>query len=150
MQSGNSRSRGITPAKKAGGSYAAGMAAALESTSVRLDAWVWAVRIYPTRSAASTACKAGHVRINGVGAKAAHPVRIGDTVRARTIGGERTVIVTGLLAKRVSATIAVQQYDDKTPPPPPKGEAPAPVVRERGAGRPTKRDRRQVERLRGR
>ncbi len=126
------------------------MAAPSDITSVRLDAWVWAVRIYPTRSAASTACKAGHVRINGVGAKAAHPVHIGDTVRARTIGGERTVIVTGLIAKRVSATIAVQQYDDRTPPPPPKGEVPAPITRERGAGRPTKRDRRQVERLRGR
>ncbi len=59
-------------------------------------------------------------------------------------------MVTGLIDKRTSATVAAQQYEDRTPPPPPKEERPAPVVRERGSGRPTKRDRRLVERLRGR
>ena len=124
--------------------------AAPAPTSVRIDAWTWAVRLYPTRSAASAACKAGHVRVNGAKAKPAHPVRPGDTVRAHTPGGERLVEVTGLLERRVSATVAAQQYVDHTPPPPPKEERPAPVVRERGAGRPTKRDRRRTERLRGR
>lgn len=124
--------------------------AAPGSTSIRVDAWTWAVRIYPTRSAASTACKAGHVKVNGAGAKPAHQVRIGDKVRARTAGGERVVIVTGLIDKRTSATVAVQNYEDHSPPPPPREARPAPVLRERGAGRPTKRDRRQVERLRGR
>jgi ribosome-associated heat shock protein Hsp15 len=121
-----------------------------QSQSVRVDVWTWAVRIYPTRSAASTACKAGHVKVNDATAKSAQPVRPGDTVRAWTKGGERIVVVTGLLSKRTSAAVAVQQYDDRTPPPPPREERPAPVLRERGAGRPTKRERRQVDRLRGR
>ena len=119
-------------------------------TSVRVDSWAWAVRIYPTRSAATAACRAGHVKVNGSPAKPAHPVRIGDTVRARTIAAERLVVVTGLIDKRTSATLAVQHYEDNTPPPPPIGTAPAPIARDRGAGRPTKRDRREVERLRGR
>lgn len=124
------------------------MAAPDEATSVRLDVWTWAVRIYPTRSAATAACKAGHVKVNGGSAKPAHPVRIGDTVLAITPGGERIAVVTGLLGKRVSASLAVQNYEDRSPPPLPREERP--VVRERGAGRPTKRERREVDRLRGR
>lgn len=121
-----------------------------QPTSVRADAWTWAVRLYPTRSAAGAACKAGHVKVNGASAKPAQPVKIGDTVRALTPGGERIVVVTGLLEKRTSATVAVTMYDDRTPPPPPKEERPATVVRERGSGRPTKRERRLTDRLRGR
>lgn len=117
--------------------------------SVRADAWAWAVRLYATRSASSAACKAGHVKVNGASAKPSHPVKLGDTVRARTPGGERIVVVTGLIEKRTSATIAVTKYDDLTPPPPPKAERPAVPERERGSGRPTKRDRRITERLRG-
>lgn len=90
------------------------------------------------------------MRVNGVRVKPAHPVRIGDTVRALTDGGERIVVVNGLINKRVSATLAVLQYEDHSPPPPPREERPAPIVRERGAGRPTKRDRRRTEYLRGR
>lgn len=116
----------------------------------RVDAWTWAVRLYPTRSAAAAACRGGHVRINDARVKPAHPVRIGDTVRAFTPGGERIVVVTGLLSKRVSAALAVQNYIDRSPPPPPREERPAPITRERGAGRPTKRDRRRIEELRRR
>lgn len=117
---------------------------------MRVDAWTWAVRVYPTRSAASTACKAGHVKVNGASAKPAQAVKPGDTVRARTPAGERVLVVRGLIEKRVSATAAAENYDDLTPPPPPKEERPAVPVRERGTGRPTKRERRQTERLRGR
>jgi len=116
----------------------------------RVDAWTWAVRLYPTRSAAAAACRGGHVRINDARVKPAHPVRIGDTVRAFTPGGERIVVVTGLLSKRVSAALAVLNYIDRSPPPPPREERPAPITRERGAGRPTKRDRRRIEELRRR
>ena len=90
------------------------------------------------------------MRVNDTRVKPAHPVRIGDTVRAFTPGGERIVVVRGLLAKRVSAALAVQNYEDRSPPPLPREERPAPVIRERGAGRPTKRDRRRIEELRGR
>ena len=120
------------------------------ATSVRVDAWTWAIRLYPTRSAASSACKAGHVKVNGVGVKPSRLVRVGDTVVAYTPGGERIVVVTGLIEKRTSAAVAAQHYDDHTPPPPPKEERSTSGVRERGAGRPTKRDRRLGERLRGR
>ncbi len=126
------------------------MADTSAATSVRVDAWTWAVRVYPTRAAASAACRAGHVKVNGESAKPAQPVRPGDTVRAYTPGGERILVVTRLIAKRTSATIAAQHYEDRTPPPPPKEERPAEVRRDRGAGRPTKRDRREIERLRGR
>jgi len=118
--------------------------------TVRVDAWTWAVRVYPTRSAASTACKAGHVKVNGASAKPAQAVKPGDTVRARTPAGERVLVVRGLIEKRVSAAAAAENYADLTPPPPPKEERPAVPVRERGTGRPTKRERRQTERLRGR
>ena len=126
------------------------MAAVTGSEGVRVDAWTWAVRVYPTRSSAAAACRAGHVKVGGANAKPATTVRVGDTVRARTPAGERVLVVRGLLVKRVSATVAAEQYDDLTPPPPPKEERAAPVLRERGAGRPTKRDRRITDRLRGR
>lgn len=114
--------------------------------SVRVDVWLWSVRLFKTRSAATAACRAGHVRINGDRVKAAQPVRIGDEVRARTTH-EHIVIVRGLLLKRVSAVVAATALEDLTPPPPPREEAPIPVLRDRGAGRPTKRDRRNIERM---
>jgi len=120
------------------------------ATSARVDAWVWAIRLYSTRSAATAACKAGHVKVNGASAKPAQGVRVGDTVRALTPGGERIVEVAGIITKRTSASLAAVHYVDRTPPPPPRVERPAAIVRERGAGRPTKRDRRLTERLRGR
>ena len=118
--------------------------------SVRTDSWVWAVRIAKTRSAATAACRAGHVQVNGERVKAAQPLRIGDEVRVRTTETERTVRVARLIAKRVSAAVAAECFVDLTPPPPPPEESVLAVRRDRGAGRPTKRDRREIERLRGR
>lgn len=117
---------------------------------MRVDSWVWAVRLAKTRSQATAACRAGHVRVNGAPAKTAQPVRIGDEVRVRLHETERTYRVTGLAIRRGSAIEAAGHFEDLTPPPPPRVERPAAVVRERGAGRPTKRDRREIDRLRGR
>lgn len=117
---------------------------------VRVDTWTWSVRLFPTRSAAAAACRAGHVKVNNTNAKPAHVLRQGDLVRALTPGGERIVVVVGLIARRVSAAVAVEQYEDRTPPPPTKDERAMLGLRDRGAGRPTKRDRREMERLRGR
>jgi len=89
------------------------------------------------------------VRINGAKAKPSSTVRIGDEVRVMTEAGLRIVAVRQILLKRVSAAVAALAIDDRTPPPPPKEERPAEIVRDRGAGRPTKRERRQIERLRG-
>ncbi len=117
--------------------------------TTRVDAWLWAVRIAKTRSAATALCKAGHVRVNDERVKPAQTVHIGDEVRVVTEAGLRVLVVRGLLSKRVGAAIAAGAVDDRTPPPPPREERPATVIRDRGAGRPTKRDRRDIERLRG-
>ena len=118
-------------------------------TSARVDSWIWAVRLLKSRSTATDACKAGHVKINDERAKAAQQVREGDEIRVRTSDGDRIVIVRRLVAKRVGAPVAALCYDDLTPPPPPKEERVVIAVRDRGAGRPTKRDRRDLEKLRG-
>ncbi|GAA2022065.1 hypothetical protein GCM10009819_00750 [Agromyces tropicus] len=118
--------------------------------SARVDAWLWAVRVCKTRSAATAACRAGHVRVNGERAKAAQPVRPGDEVRVRLHGFDRILIVRRPIVKRVSAELAAAAADDRTPAPPPREAVPAVPVRERGAGRPTKRERRDLDRLRGR
>ena len=119
-------------------------------SSTRVDSWIWAVRLSKTRSAATAACRAGHVHVNGERAKAAQPVHIGDEVRLRNTDLERTVRVARLVAKRVGAVVAAECVIDLTPPPPPKEEVAATILRDRGAGRPTKRERRDLERLRGR
>lgn len=117
--------------------------------SVRTDSWIWSVRLVKTRSAGATACRGGHVHVNGERVKPAHSLRVGDEVRVRQEGRERIVVVKQLIRKRVGAPVAAQCYVDNSPPPPPR-EAFAPAgVRDRGAGRPTKRDRRELERLRG-
>jgi ribosome-associated heat shock protein Hsp15 len=118
--------------------------------SARVDAWLWAVRVYKTRSAATTACRAGHVRVNGDRAKASQPVRPGDELRVRIAGFDRILVVRQPITKRVGAALAAAAVDDITPPPPPRELTPFVPVRDRGAGRPTKRERRDLERLRGR
>ena len=115
-----------------------------------MDSWVWAVRLAKTRSQATAACRAGHVRVNDQPAKASQPVRVGDVVRTRLHSIERIYRVTGLATRRVSAVEAATNYEDLTPPAPPRVERPVTVYRDPGAGRPTKRDRRELEKLRGR
>jgi ribosome-associated heat shock protein Hsp15 len=116
----------------------------------RLDSWIWSVRLARTRSAATTAIKGGHVRVNGVRVKPAHLVRPGDEVRVRQADRDRVVVVSRIITKRVGPPIAAACYVDNSPPPPPR-EMTAPAgTRERGAGRPTKRDRRSIEKLIGR
>jgi ribosome-associated heat shock protein Hsp15 len=116
----------------------------------RVDSWIWSVRLAATRSAASGACRAGHVRVNGVRVKPAHAVRAGDEVRLRRDGRERVVVVQQVITKRVSAPVAAGCYIDNSPPPPPREEAVPVAARDRGAGRPTKRERRSIEKLLGR
>jgi ribosome-associated heat shock protein Hsp15 len=116
----------------------------------RVDSWIWSVRLAKTRSAASVACRAGHVRVNGARVKPAHPVRAGGEVRLRGEERERVVVVQQVITKRVSASAAAACYLDNSPPPPPREEAVPVAVRARGAGRPTKRERRSIEKLLGR
>src|SRR5262245_35561887 len=120
----------------------------MDEGTVRVDLWVWSIRLLKTRSMATNACRAGHVRVNDERAKPATSVKVGDEVRLRYDGRERVVIVKQVVRKRLGAAAAQECYTDNSPPPPPR-EALIPIGRrERGAGRPTKRDRRELDRLR--
>jgi len=111
--------------------------------STRVDRWLWAVRLTKTRPDAAAACRGGHVRVNDRPAKAATTVSPGDEVRVRAGGVIRIVEVVRVIQKRVGATDAATCFIDRTPPP-----VEAPVARrERGAGRPTKRERRILDRF---
>lgn len=122
----------------------------MTDASARVDSWLWAVRVYKTRSAATAACRAGHVRVNGEKAKAAQPVKPGDELRVRISGFHRILVVRQTITKRVGAALAAEAVEDRTPPPPPREMTAFVPVRDRGAGRPTKRERRDIDRLRGR
>jgi ribosome-associated heat shock protein Hsp15 len=119
--------------------------------TTRVDRWLWAVRLYKTRTAASAACKAGHVSLNGDKVKAAASVRVGDRIEARVGDRQRIVEVLQLIETRVGAPVAVACYVDHSPAPEPFDVTRlVEGIRDRGAGRPTKRDRRDTERLKGR
>ncbi|HEV3498503.1 MAG TPA: RNA-binding S4 domain-containing protein [Actinomycetes bacterium] len=117
---------------------------------VRVDRWLWAVRLTKTRSGAAQACRAGHVQVNGARAKPASTVKAGDTVRLRAGDRERVVEVVRLLEHRVGAEPAAACLIDKSPPPPPRDPLDRVGYRVPGMGRPTKRDRRHLDRTRGR
>jgi ribosome-associated heat shock protein Hsp15 len=116
----------------------------------RVDRWLWAVRLVKTRSGAAQACRAGHVQVNGARAKPAAPVKVGDTVRMRAGDRERVVEVVRLLETRVGAELAATCLIDRSPPPPPRDPLARQGYRPVGAGRPTKRQRRDLDRARGR
>lgn len=117
----------------------------------RVDKWLWAVRLYKTRSDASDACRGGHVKLNGATAKPAASVRVGDRVEAHVHGRDRVLEVAEVIDKRVGAARAAECVVDHSPPPPTKEEWLPPMFqRDPGAGRPTKRDRRALDRFRSR
>lgn len=118
--------------------------------TVRIDRWLWSARITKTRADAADLCRSGHVTINAKTAKPSSNVLVGDRVEARVHQVERIVVVTQLVSKRVGAALAVECYEDHSPPPPERLASPPVFERDRGAGRPTKRDRRQLDALRGR
>jgi ribosome-associated heat shock protein Hsp15 len=115
---------------------------------VRIDRWLCAARLYKSRTQAHDACEAGHVRVNGNAVRASHALRVGDEVRALAPRGLTLLKVLKIAEKRLGAALARELYEDHSPPPPPREERIA--VRERGAGRPTKADRRALDRMRER
>jgi ribosome-associated heat shock protein Hsp15 len=117
---------------------------------VRVDRWLWAVRLTKTRSGAAQACRAGHVQVNGARAKPAAPVKVADTVRLRVGDRERVVEVVRLIEHRVGAELAAACLIDRSPPPPPRDPLDRSGRRPKGVGRPTKRERRGLDRARGR
>ena len=117
--------------------------------ATRLDAWVWAVRMAKTRSAATEAVKAGRVRLGGNAAKPSARVSVGDRVEVRRGTWRLEVEVLELRSKRVGAPLAEASYQVLSEDRPERaGPMAAWAQRDRGSGRPTKRDRRQLERWR--
>lgn len=118
--------------------------------TARVDQWLWAVRLFKTRSLATAACRGGHVKVNGKAVKPASPVHVGDRVAAYIAERDRVVEIVRLIDKRVAAPVAAECLVDHSPPAPPR-EYVAPLFpRPKGSGRPTKKDRRSLDRLRNR
>lgn len=122
--------------------------------SIRIDKWLWAARFFKTRTLATAAVDAGHARLLDERVKPAKEIRPGDTLRIRTAGGEYTVTVRLLAEQRGSAAIAQTLFEESTE----SREARARESEKRRrfaepadaiAARPTKKDRRQLDRFRG-
>jgi ribosome-associated heat shock protein Hsp15 len=116
--------------------------------SVRIDKWLWAVRLYKTRSLATAACNAGKVRIQDHPVKPARDVRVGEIISAGVADIVRTVKVVALLDKRVGAKLVASYLEDLTPAEEYEKQrerhAHPVAVRPPGAGRPTKKERRSL------
>lgn len=119
----------------------------IPAAETRIDRWLCAVRLVKTRPLATQLCEAGHVRVNGMPAKPSAKVRAGDRVVARIADRERIVEVVRPIESRVGAPIAVTCYVDHSPPPVVTEVRPG-IMAVRGEGRPSKRLRRELERLR--
>lgn len=118
---------------------------------VRVDKWLWSIRIFKTRSLSTDRCKSGKVSINDKNVKPAYLVKLGDVLQVRKEGFNLTLKVTKLLEKRVGAPMAIECYENLTTEEEMNkykdwyiGKSRS-EFREKGAGRPTKRDRRELE-----
>lgn len=123
--------------------------------SMRVDKWLWAVRVFKTRALAAAACDAGRVQVNGLPARPARHVRPGEIIVADNGAVIRTVKVLAVLEQRVGAPRVAEFLAEAAPPQPrrqPAGPAgaPPPFLRPKGAGRPTKKERRRFEEYFGR
>ena len=116
---------------------------------VRLDKWLWAVRLYQTRTSAADAIKAGHVKIAGRNVKPSHSVKLNEIIAAQVGELARTVKVLALLDRRIGAKLVSQFLEDLTPASEytkPREPYFAPLFpRRKGEGRPTKKDRRAID-----
>ncbi len=122
-----------------------------ETEKLRLDKYLWAIRAFKTRSISTEACKAGRVKMNGQNLKPSHIVKIGEEYTVQKGPDKKIIRVSGLLERRVDAKTAVTFYTDLTPvedTPAYKSMFHSPnLSRDRGAGRPTKKDRRDIDDL---
>jgi ribosome-associated heat shock protein Hsp15 len=121
-----------------------------ETDRLRIDKWLWFARVVKTRGAASKLCEDGSVRLNGAKVEQAHKaVRIGDVLTIGVHGRVKVLKVLALAERRGPFSEAQTIYEDLSPEPPPRQELPSPVAeREPGAGRPTKAERRSLDRFR--
>ena len=120
---------------------------------VRIDKYLWAIRVFKTRSEAADACKGNRVKVNDSDVKPSKMVRVGDRIEVRKAAIHYTYRVTGLIENRVGAQL-VPQYAENLTPQSEIDKLKAPVEtffvkRDRGAGRPTKKDRRTIDAMWG-
>ena len=122
-----------------------------EKEKLRIDKYLWAIRIFKTRTLASEACKAGRVKLDNQNIKPSHEVKVGETYQVSKGIERKVIVVTGLLEQRADAKTVINFYKDITPVEQTqafKSMFQAPMLkRDRGAGRPTKRDRREIDDL---
>lgn len=122
---------------------------------VRIDKWLWSVRIFKSRTLATDACKGGKVKLEGVTVKPSYPLQRGEIVQVHKNGFQFQFKVLDLIQKRVSAPLAQACYEDLTPEEELNKYEDWYVGkrgvehREKGAGRPTKRERREIEQFKG-
>jgi len=120
-------------------------------SSIRIDKYLWAIRAFKTRSMATEACKGGRVKIEGVAAKASRDIKIGDIIDFKEGQLSKKIKVTQILKNRVGASLAIQHYDDLTSPEEYERiefiKQMKTEDRDRGTGRPSKKDRRDLEKL---
>jgi ribosome-associated heat shock protein Hsp15 len=116
---------------------------------VRIDKWLWAVRIYKTRSQATIACRSGKVKVNESNIKPSHEIKIGEIISINLSVLQKKIMVKGLLTNRVSAKLVENYIDDLTPVEEYEKLKMKPEAgfeyRPRGIGRPTKKERREIE-----
>ncbi len=116
---------------------------------VRVDKWLWAVRIYKTRSQASEACRKGHVSIGNLPVKPSRSVHLGEVIKVRKSPITRSFKILELTEKRMSAKLTADYLEDVTPPEVLEIEEMQKnmrwLERDRGTGRPTKKDRRELD-----
>lgn len=128
--------------------YISGKSKSMER-GIRIDKWLWAVRIFKTRSLAADACRSGKVKIHGQAVKPSHEIKIDEIIAISLVPIIKTVKVVAIISNRVSAKLVAGFMEDLTP-----GEEYRKLkrmhgmdfeFRERGQGRPTKRERREIE-----
>jgi ribosome-associated heat shock protein Hsp15 len=122
-----------------------------EKEKLRIDKYLWAIRAFKTRTLATEACKAGRIKLDNQNIKPSHEVKVGEVYQVSKGVDRKVLKVTGLLENRVDAKNAVNFYEDLTPVEQThafKSMFHAPILkRDRGTGRPTKKDRREIDDL---
>lgn len=122
-----------------------------ELEKIRVDKWLWSVRMFKTRTAATDACNSGKVKIDENRIKPSQIIKVGDEIKFNLYGEIKILKVLKVIDKRVGAAIAVACYEDKSPPSIHDQSQPSFFyqyeVRDRGVGRPTKKDRREIARF---
>jgi len=120
-----------------------------KSDSMRIDKWMWAVRLFKTRTLAADTCKGGKVKIEGVSVKSSKEVKIGDIISIQSGIITKKIKVTGIAGNRMAAKLVVSFYEDLTPAEEYEKQkliqAAQAYQRPRGLGRPTKKERRELD-----